>query len=1099
MTVVRDEFDFELLGPLVVRRAGAVLDPGRRRQRLLVIRLLLADGRTVAAETLCEELWPQQPGRAPGGATASLHAHVSKVRAVLEPQHLRGRGTFEVLVTRPGGYALRVPSECRDTVRFERAVALTHRLLGQGRPTEGAREAGRALEMWRGAALADAAHHLFAAPEAARLEELRQTTREVRATALLLSGRVPQALAAAQELTVRHPLRETGWALLLRALYLAGRHPEALRRYADLRRHLADELGLDPSPALRALHDGILRHDLPPLSPPGTAGAAGPTAGTAAMIGTADTAGATGTARAADATGAADTTGTAGSRGPSRSAGCGAREGQDETAAPGARSGAAAHGGVSRAPVSDATPSGASAGASAGSADGAGASGDPAGGAGGSEAPRVARPRQLPGDLPVFAGRTTESAWLSAVSGAPGRPGPAGAPVVVIGGAPGVGKTTFAVHHAHRIASSFPDGQLFVNLCGFHPHAPAVEPGDALHGFLTALGVPAQRIPEGTTDRGTLFRSLLAGRRVLLVLDNARDEQQVRPLLPAGTDCLTLITSRNRLAGLIATDGAKPLTLPLPSPAEAHQALERRLGARRLAAEPAAAADIVRLCGRLPLALAVVAARAELDPAFPLHAIADDLREAHGGLDAFTGFDTATDVRAVFSWSYRSLDEPTARLFRLLALHPGPHVTAAAAAGLAGLPLPRTRLLLDRLTRSCLVEQPRPGRFALHDLLRVYAGELTHTHDDAGERRAATLRLMDHCMFTAHGANLLLKQASSPELDLGSPRAGVVPETLTGVEEANRWFSAEHRVLAALLHTAVSQGLDRHVTGLAWSLQEYLNRQEYWPEAVTALTPALDVARRRGDRLEEGRCLRHLGSIHGYLGHQEQALRHLRDATTIFEELDVAAEQARAHYGTACALYLFGRIPEAVAFSERGLALSRVAGDDLWTAECLNELAWFHSNLGQLEKSLVYSEEALAMFEVLDAPWQRAQSWDCLGYALRRLGRYEESVATYRRALEAFGELGDHRNAVGVLTRLGDTLLAMGDREAARVHWVRALADAEQRALSPSAQQVRDRLAALDAEADPIPVVPERVVGSHRVPVPTSGDPAQGLRPSTRG
>ncbi|MEU8654940.1 BTAD domain-containing putative transcriptional regulator [Streptomyces sp. NPDC048737] len=1090
MTFVRHEFDFELLGPLVVRRAGAVLDPGRRKQRLLVIRLLLADGRTVAPETLCEELWPQQPGRTPGGATASLHAHVSKVRAVLEPQHLRGRGTFEVLVTRPGGYALRVPSECRDTVRFERAVALAHRLLDQGRPAEGVREAGRALEMWRGAALADAAHHLFAAPEAARLEELRQTTREIRATALLLSGRIPQALAAAQELTAQHPLRETGWSLLLRALYLAGRHPEALRRYADLRRHLADELGLDPSPPLRALHDGILRHDLPPLSLPGTAKAAGPTAGTA------DTTGTAGSAGAADTTGAADT---AGSRVPGRSAGSGAREGRDETAPPGARSVAAAHGGVSCAPVADAAPPGAGAGASAASADASGAGGDPAGGGGASRLPRVVRPMQLPGDLPVFAGRTTESAWLSAVSGAPGRPGPAGAPVVVIGGAPGVGKTTFAVHHAHQIASFFPDGQLFVNLCGFHPHAPAVEPGDALHGFLTALGVPAQRIPEDTADRGTLFRSLLADRRVLLVLDNARDEQQVRPLLPAGTGCLTLITSRNRLAGLIATDGAKPLALPLPSRTEAHQTLERRLGAQRLAAEPAAAADIVRLCGRLPLALAVVAARAELDPAFSLHAIADDLRDAHGGLDAFTGFDSATDVRAVFSWSYRSLDEPTARLFRLLALHPGPHITAPAAAGLAGLPLSRTRRLLDQLTRACLVEQPRPGRFTLHDLLRVYAGELTHTHDDAGERHAATCRVLDHYLFTAHEANLLLKQASSPELDLGSPGAGVVPETFAGVEEANRWFTAEHRVLAGLLHTAVSQELDRHISGLAWSLQEYLNRQEYWPEAITALTPALDVARRRGDRLEEGRCLRHIGSINGYLGHQEEALRQLRHATTILEELDAVTEQARAHYGTACALYLFGRIPEAVASSERGLALSRAAGDELWTAECLNELAWFHSNLGQLEKSLVYSEEALAMFEGLDAPWQQAQSWDVLGYALRQLGRYEESVATYRRALEAFEKLGDHRNAVGVLMRLGDTRLAMGDREAARAYWVRALADAEQRALSPSAQQVRDRLAALDTEADPAPAGPERAVGSHRLPTPASGDPAGELRPSMRG
>ncbi|MFJ5999917.1 AfsR/SARP family transcriptional regulator [Streptomyces sp. NPDC092370] len=1071
-----DEFDFELLGPLVVRRAGTALDPGRRKQRLLLIRLLLADGRAVPPETLCEELWSEQPGRTPGGAMASLHAHVSKVRAVLEPQRLRARREFGVLVTEPAGYVLRVPPENRDTVRFEQAVAQAHRLLDRGRPDHVLREAERALAMWRGAALADATHHLFAAHEAARLEELRQTTREIRTTALLLDGRIPEAVASAQELTAQHPLRETGWALLLRALYLAGRHPEALQRYADLRRHLTDELGLDPGPGLRALHEGILRHDLPPLAPPGTAGAAGSAAGTAD------------------------------SGGPSRPAGSEALGDRSEAleihteAAPsGVRPAAAARGVTSGGQTDDATPVGTTARASADSADPSGASGDPAADGAVSGSPRVTRPAQLPSDLRVFAGRAAEGAWLSAASGAPARPGPAGAPVIVIGGAPGVGKTTFAVHHAHRIASSFPDGQLFVNLCGYHPHAPAVEPGDALHGFLTALGVPAPRIPEDTTARSTLFRSLLADQRVLLVLDNARDEQQVRPLLPAGTGCFTLVTSRNQLPGLIATDGARPLSLPLPSPAEAHETLARRLGPERLAAEPTATADIIRWCGRLPLALAVVAARAELEPAFPLHAIADDLREAHGGLDAFTGFDTTTDVRAVFSWSYRSLDEPAARLFRLLAVHPGPDISAPAAAGLAGLSLPHTRGLLAGLTRSCLVEQPRPGRFALHDLLRVYATELTHTHDDADERHRATLRVLDHCMFTAYEANRLFKQDSLPELDLGSPSPGVTPEDLATVEQANRWFTAEHRVLTGLLHTAVSRKLDHHITGLAWSLKEYLNRQEYWPEAITALFPALEVARRRADRLEEGRCLRHIGSIHGYLGHQEQALDHLRRATTLFEDLDVVAEQARAHYATACALYLFGRIPEAVAFSERGLALSRATGDELWTAECLVELAWFHSNLGQLEKALVHGEEALALFQCLDAPWQQAQGWDVLGFILRMLGRYEESVATYRRAVEAFGELGDHRNAVGALMRLGDTRLAMGEREAARAHWARALADAEQRALSRSAQEARDRLAGLDTEADPVPVAAERAVGSHKVPTPASGDPARKLPSPGRG
>lgn len=1068
------ELDFGLLGPLVVRRAGEVLDPGRRKQRLLLVRLLLADGCAVTPQTLCEDLWAEEAGRAPGGAMASLHAHVSKARAVLEPQHLRVRGTFAVLVTEPAGYALRVPPESRDTVRFERTAARAHQLLGQGQPEHVLRETDRALGMWRGAALADAAHHLFAAHESARLEELRQTVRETRTTALLLGGRLPEAVDAAQELTREHPLRETGWALLLRALYLAGRHPEALGHYADLRRRLADGLGLEPGPALRALHEGILRHELPPLPLPGTAGQQARTADRGCPGRPAAPAASDGMPAASP--GGQDVTGPAGAR-PAAAAG--------PDADPSDVSGDA----VTRGPAGEASPAGTAAGASAGPAGPADAHGHRPGDSG-AEDIRPVRPAQLPRDLPVFAGRAAESAWLSAVNGAPGRPAPSGAPVVVIGGAPGVGKTTFAVHHAHRVASSFPDGQLFVNLCGFHPTAPAVEPGDTLHGFLTALGVPAQRIPEDTDGRSTLFRSLLAGRRVLLVLDNARDEQQVRPLLPAGGGCLTLVTSRNRLPGLIATEGAKTLTLALPSQAEAHETLARRLGAERLDAEPAATADIIQLCGRLPLALAVVAARAELDPTFPLHAVADDLRHAHGGLEAFTGFDDTTDVRSVFSWSYRSLDEAVARLFRLLALHPGPDITAAAAAGLAGLPLPRARRLLSVLTRSCLVEQPLPGRYALHDLLRGYATELTHTHDDTSERHHATLRVLDHYMFTAYQGNRLFKQDSLPELDLGSPGADVTPEDLTTVGQANRWFAAEHRVLAALLHTAVGQRMDHHITGLAWSLKEYLNRQEYWPEAITALTPALDVARRRGDRLEEGRCLRHIGGIHGYLGHEEQALCHLTRAITILGELGAVGEQARAHYAMACALHLFGRTPEAVVASERGLALSRATGDQLWTAECLVELAWFHSNLGQHEKGLTLSQEAISLFQLLDAPWQQAQNWDVLGHILRQLGRYEESVTTYRQAVEAFEELGDQRNAVGALMRLGDTRLAMGDSEAARAEWTRALAGAEQHALSRSAQEVRERLAALDSEVPLDPAAPAESAGDARAPAPANGAPA---------
>ncbi|WP_055600042.1 tetratricopeptide repeat protein [Streptomyces aureus] len=345
-------------------------------------------------------------------------------------------------------------------------------------------------------------------------------------------------------------------------------------------------------------------------------------------------------------------------------------------------------------------------------------------------------------------------------------------------------------------------------------------------------------------------------------------------------------------------------------------------------------------------------------------------------------------------------------------------------------------------------------------------------------------------MFTAYEANLLFKQDSQPGLDLGSPATGVVPETFATIEQARRWFTAEHRVLARLLQTAVSQKLDHRVTGLAWTLKEHLYRQEYWPDAITALTPALEVAQRRGDRLKEARCLRHLGSIHTCPDHRRRALDHLERASALFEELGVAGERVRALFVTAMALFRFGRHREALAPAEQGLALARSTGNKLWTAECLNGLSWLHSNLGRPGRGLVYGEEAIALYQRLDAPWQEAQCWDSVGYALHRLGRYEDAAAAYRRALDAFEELEDHRNVVGSLMRRGDTRLAMGDREAARTDWVNALADAERQDLSHSAREIRDRLIALDTDASSVPVPPQKGVGNRTASVPTGADSA---------
>lgn len=350
----------------------------------------------------------------------------------------------------------------------------------------------------------------------------------------------------------------------------------------------------------------------------------------------------------------------------------------------------------------------------------------------------VVRAAQLPPDLKVFTGRRAELGSLRSLASAAGAPA-----TVLISGMAGIGKTTLAVHWAHEVAGRFPDGQLHVELRGFDPSRAPLEPTRALRGMLAALGVSEERMPRSPDALAGLYRSLVAGRRLLVLLDDAADAEQVRPLLPATPGCLTLITSRTGLAGLVAS-GAYPLRLDLPSAADARAVLARRTGPERLAAEPAAADEIIARCGRLPLALAIVAARVISRPDFPLAAIATELRDLRGSLDAFAGPGGAADARTAFACSYRCLPADSARLFRLLPLHPGPDLTADTAAALTGLPVRATRRILDELADAHLVAEPAPGRYAPHDLLRVFAAELGEAHDSPADRETARRRLHAH-------------------------------------------------------------------------------------------------------------------------------------------------------------------------------------------------------------------------------------------------------------------------------------------------------------------------------------------------------------------
>jgi DNA-binding SARP family transcriptional activator len=391
-------------------------------------------------------------------------------------------------------------------------------------------------------------------------------------------------------------------------------------------------------------------------------------------------------------------------------------------------------------------------------------------------------PAQLPADLPTFAGRAPELSQVAKML-SPDSESPLVA-ICAIDGMAGIGKTTFAIHWAHHVAKHFEDGQLYLNLHGFDSSASALTPADALGALLYSLGLPAGNIPDDLDARAGLYRSVLAGKHVLIVLDNARDVEQVRPLLPGSPGCLVIATSRNPLAGLAMTAGARLLTLKLPSVLTAREALERRLGVDRVAAEPEAVEEIIQLCGRLPLALAIVAARAAAHPDFTLASIATDLRRTWGRLDAFGTVGVAADARTVFSWSYRHLTPQACRLFRLLSLPPAADITVAASASLLGDAPETASRLMAELTSTALTTEYQPGRYAFHELTRAYAAELSDSTDTDTDRHEALARLLDHYLHSSYAAQPELKPHREP-IAPSPPLPGVTPEQFSDYASGN--------------------------------------------------------------------------------------------------------------------------------------------------------------------------------------------------------------------------------------------------------------------------------------------------------------------------
>ncbi|WP_433894036.1 AfsR/SARP family transcriptional regulator [Streptomyces sp. CA-111067] len=676
-------------------------------------------------------------------------------------------------------------------------------------------------------------------------------------------------------------------------------------------------------------------------------------------------------------------------------------------------------------------------------------------------------PRQLPAAVRHFTGRDRhlklldEVAWRGAESGGT-------AVISAIGGTAGIGKSALAVYWAQTNADRFPHGQLHVNLRGFAPGARPMTATEALRGFLVALGVPAAGVPQQLDAQTALYRSLLAGRRMLVLLDNARDSDQVRPLLPGTPSCVVVITSRNQLTGLIAAEGATPIALDLLSPAESYDLLSRRLGPERTAAEPEATAALTELCARLPLALGIAAARAIVTPTLSVADLVAALADVRDRLDILDTGDAGTDLRAVFSWSYEHLTEPAARLFRLLSLHPGPDVSGAAAASLAGIPPAEAGRALRELTRAHLVVEHVTGRFTFHDLLRAYAAELAGRHDGDEVRRDAVVRLLDHYLHTAVAAErLLVPGPAAPPPD--GPAAGTRPERLGDARQAARWMDQEHQVLLAVAaHTDV-YGFDARSSRLAWIVMSLFGRRGPQPPTdkgpAGAQVPARDtpepasgapapggLAREAWQGGAPARVHRGLGPHYSWLVEYPDVLAHLERFAAVYRDLDDQTGLAHIHFGTGAVLEQRGRHPEALDHARRALDLFVAVDHRGGQARARNAVGWLHARLGDHPSAIAHCGQALELYRELgDRPMQ-AVTLDNLGYAQHCLGRYEQAVRAYEQSLALTRELGDPYEEAITLSHLGDTHQARGDRAAAVAVRDRALA-------------ILDGLSSQDAEA----------------------------------
>ncbi|MFC6544860.1 ATP-binding protein [Nonomuraea salmonea] len=626
--------------------------------------------------------------------------------------------------------------------------------------------------------------------------------------------------------------------------------------------------------------------------------------------------------------------------------------------------------------------------------------------------------------------------------------------IVALVGPGGVGKTSLALHWAHRSLDRFPDGQLYANLRGFSPAGEHLPASTVLRDFLEALGVEPSAIPPGGDARAALYRSLIAGRRMLVVLDDVRDAAEVTPLLPGSLTCTVVLTSRHRLAGLAVAYGTSVVSLDVLSPGEARTLLSRRIGAARVETEARTVTSLLEYCGGLPLALGVLASRATAHPEFPLSMLAEELEEESDRLDALDAGDAG--VRAVFASSYRALSPIAARAFGLLGCAPGPSIGLPAIAALLGLPIPRARTVVRMLEAAHLVQQHAPARYRMHDLVRLYAMEVAGRDVPADAREAALRRLVGFYLRGAYAAGRLL-YPHRVDIEPAACGDGVVPPPMGTAGQALAWCDTEYVGVLAAFRLAAAHTWDDAAWRLAWALDAYCLRRAHLADLVEIWTVATRAVDRLGEPLPRAAARWRLGLSRAIFGERDGVLGLLRTAVALFARAGAAGCQAQVHQSIGLVMSRWKEHEPALHHARRALAMSRTLGNVNGEANALNSMAWCLSQLRRYDLALPHAERALWLFRGGDDPDGEAAALDSMGYIVHQMGRYREAIGYYTSAIRKRRMIGNVGQEPDSLVRIGDSYAALGESCHARAAWRRALALYRRQHRVSEAEQVQAR------------------------------------------